>query len=160
MKEIIDVDSIMYARDLRHCDLDPRNVIVDFNAFDIENTSNSQTQHTLPSVTVIDFGDAEFGRIRIDPPQTVHQILNVSHRQIPLRGIHIPSTPVTRVQRQGLGFLRLDRLGLAALVGGRIRTHRGRHNPANEEDMDMASRISPKPTKGPGRGGVLCKESC
>lgn len=50
MKGIVDVESQVYKNDVRHCDMHPRNVI-------INNVSSAQ-----PKIVLIDFGDCLLGR--------------------------------------------------------------------------------------------------
>ncbi|KAK2757522.1 hypothetical protein FQN54_004491 [Arachnomyces sp. PD_36] len=66
MKEIVDFDTNLYAQDIRHSDIHPRNVLV--TSTRDPNPAATGTQRNLKSVTFIDFGAAEFGRIRKHPP--------------------------------------------------------------------------------------------
>lgn len=55
VKEIIEFDTIMFARDVKNRDLRPRNVILDYTT-EIIKAERSKKRYHLKSVAVIDFG--------------------------------------------------------------------------------------------------------
>lgn len=84
MREVVDFESDLYARDIRHCDIHPRNVIIitadsTQQTPDGNNNNNIDTQRKLmSSIKFIDFGDAEFGRVEMYPepdPELLAQFL-------------------------------------------------------------------------------------
>lgn len=70
MRDLIDFGPELYARDIQHCDLHPRNVIIaanDAGGNGKDDSTAATAKVAVPSIAIVDFGSAEFGRIQMVP---------------------------------------------------------------------------------------------